>query len=81
MLVRPWPSSVPQFTPCWLGAPIRKLVGCRRHADGARHAAHHTHPEAFVAAAEHDSGTARADVDRGPALAARTVDALLGIAV
>ncbi|HLT85464.1 MAG TPA: cysteine--1-D-myo-inosityl 2-amino-2-deoxy-alpha-D-glucopyranoside ligase [Phototrophicaceae bacterium] len=37
--------------------------------------------DAWVAAAEHDAGTARADADRGPALAARTVDALLGIAV
>ena len=37
--------------------------------------------DAWVAAAEHDAGTARAGADRGPALAARTVDALLGIAV
>jgi len=37
--------------------------------------------DAWVAAAEHDDGAARTDPERGPDLARRTVDALLGVAV
>ncbi len=37
--------------------------------------------DAWVAAAEYDDGAARTAAERGPGLAARTVDALLGIAV
>lgn len=37
--------------------------------------------DAWVAANEYDDGAARTEPDRGPALAARTVDALLGVAV
>ncbi|WP_324652803.1 cysteine--1-D-myo-inosityl 2-amino-2-deoxy-alpha-D-glucopyranoside ligase [Georgenia sp. H159] len=55
---------------------VRTALATDLDAPSAIHAV-----DAWVAAAEYDDGAARTERDRGPGLAARTVDALLGVVV